>query len=90
MLDPTGDHTPVPFSIQPSSTLDGSDLQALDLRVLIHGPNIYSGYISLNGNLLNASRVMLGVLLIGGFGVFVGIVIGRLQRHFDRWRPAIR
>jgi hypothetical protein len=22
----------------------------LDLRVLVHGPNIYSGYISLNGN----------------------------------------
>jgi hypothetical protein len=50
VLDPTGDHTPVPFTIQPSSTLDGSDLQALDLRVLIHGPNIYSGFISLNGN----------------------------------------
>lgn len=46
-------------------------------------------YISLNGNLLNASRVMLGVLLIGAFGVTIGIVIGRLQRHFDRWRPAI-
>lgn len=46
-------------------------------------------YISLNGNLLNASRVMLGVLLIGAFGVGIGIVIGRLQRHFDRWRPAI-
>jgi hypothetical protein len=50
VLDPTGDHTPVPFTIQPSSTLDGSDLQALDLRVLIHGPNVYSGFISLNGN----------------------------------------
>jgi NitT/TauT family transport system permease protein len=47
-------------------------------------------YISLNGNLLNASRVMLGVLIIGAFGVFVGVVIGRLQRYFDRWRPAIR
>ena len=47
-------------------------------------------YISLNGSLLNASRVMLGVLLIGAFGVFVGVVIGRLQRYFDRWRPAIR
>ncbi len=47
-------------------------------------------YISLNGNLLNASRVMLGVLLVGAFGVFVGIVIGRIQRYFDRWRPAIR
>lgn len=47
-------------------------------------------YISLNGNLLNASRVMLGVLLIGVFGVFIGVVIGRIQRYFDRWRPAIR
>jgi hypothetical protein len=49
-LDPTGDYTPVPFSIQPSSTLDGSDLQALDVRVLVHGPNIYSGFVSLNGH----------------------------------------
>src|SRR5207248_9833753 len=48
VLDPTGDYTPVPFSVQPSSTLDGSDLQALDLRVLVHGPNIYSGFVSLN------------------------------------------
>jgi NitT/TauT family transport system permease protein len=47
-------------------------------------------YISLYGNMLNASRVMLGVLLIGVFGVFVGVVIGRIQRYFDRWRPAIR
>jgi ABC-type nitrate/sulfonate/bicarbonate transport system permease component len=47
-------------------------------------------YISVNGNTLNASRVMLGVLLVGLFGVFVGVVIGRLQRYFDRWRPAIR
>src|SRR5439155_7952307 len=50
VLDPTGDYTPVPFSVQPSSTLDGSDLQALDLRVLVHGPNIYSGFVSLNGH----------------------------------------
>src|SRR5207237_1236807 len=27
-----------------------SDLQALDLRVHIHGPYVYSGFISLNGN----------------------------------------
>jgi len=50
VLDPTGADTPVPFSIQPSSTLDGSDLQALDLRVLVHGPNVYSGFVSLNGH----------------------------------------
>jgi len=50
ILDPTGNDTPIPFTIQPSATLDGSDLQALDLRVHIHGPNVYSGFISLNGN----------------------------------------
>src|SRR2546421_5517461 len=43
VLDPTGNDTPIPFTIQPSATLDGSDLQALDLRVHIHGPNVYSG-----------------------------------------------
>jgi hypothetical protein len=50
VLDPTGNDTPIPFSIQPSATLDGSDLQALDLRVLVHGPYVYSGFISLSGN----------------------------------------
>lgn len=49
VLDPTGASTPVPFTIQPNASLDGSDLQALDLRVHIHGPNVYSGFISLSG-----------------------------------------
>ena len=50
ILDPTGADTPIPFTIQPSATLDGSDVQALDLRVHVHGPYVYSGFISLNGN----------------------------------------
>lgn len=50
LLDPTADHTPVPFTVQPNVALDGSDLQALDLRVHIHGPFVYSGFMSLNGN----------------------------------------
>jgi hypothetical protein len=49
VLDPTGASTPVPFTIQPNSSLDGSDLQALDLRVTIHGPNVYSGFVALSG-----------------------------------------
>jgi hypothetical protein len=49
VLDPTGNDTPVPFTIQPNVSLDGSDVQALDLRVHIHGPNVYSGFISLSG-----------------------------------------
>jgi len=49
VLDPTGNSTPVPFTIPANSANDGLDLQALDLRVHIHGPNVYSGFISLNG-----------------------------------------
>ncbi|HZC31526.1 MAG TPA: hypothetical protein VE261_08405 [Gaiellaceae bacterium] len=48
-LDPTGASTPVPFTIAPNSSLDGSDVQALDLRVHIHGPNVYSGFVALSG-----------------------------------------
>jgi hypothetical protein len=49
VLDPTGNDTPVPFTIQPNVSLDGSDVQALDLRVHVHGPYVYSGFVALNG-----------------------------------------
>jgi hypothetical protein len=49
LLDPTATATAVPFSITPNTSLDGSDIQALDLRVTIHGPNIYSGFVGLSG-----------------------------------------
>src|SRR6185437_12562521 len=49
LLDPTGNSTPVPFTITPNASLDGSDIQALDLRVTIHGPNVYSGFVALSG-----------------------------------------
>jgi len=46
-------------------------------------------YISLNGTTLNASRVMLGVLIIGLFGMTVGWIVRRLERRFEAWRPGI-
>ena len=49
VLDPTGASTPVPFTIAPNTSLDGSDVQAMDLRVTIHGPNVYSGFVALSG-----------------------------------------
>jgi hypothetical protein len=49
ILDPTGNSTPVPFTIAPNASLDGSDIQALDLRVTTHGPNVYSGFVALSG-----------------------------------------
>jgi hypothetical protein len=49
VLDPTGNSTPVPFTIPANAALSGSDIQALDLRVTIHGPNVYSGFVALSG-----------------------------------------
>ena len=46
-------------------------------------------YISENGSFLNSSRVMLGIALIGGFGVLIGELIRRLERRFEVWRPSI-
>lgn len=46
-------------------------------------------YISFNGSMLDTSRVMLGIVLLGAFGVFTGELIRRVERRFDKWRPAI-
>jgi hypothetical protein len=49
LLDPTGASTPVPFTIPANSSFAGADVQALDLRVTIEGPNVYSGFMALSG-----------------------------------------
>jgi hypothetical protein len=36
-------------TIHPNAALAGTDFQGLDLRVHIHGPQIYSGFIGLSG-----------------------------------------
>jgi len=49
VLDPTASSSPVPFTITPDAAYAGADVQALDLRVLVKGPYIYSGFIALSG-----------------------------------------
>jgi hypothetical protein len=49
VLNPTGANTPVPFTIPANASLNGLDIAALDLRVHVHGPNVYSGYMALSG-----------------------------------------
>lgn len=45
-------------------------------------------YISFAGVTLNSSRVMLGVILLGIFGIFMGELVRSMEERFDRWRPA--
>ena len=52
------------------------------------GGNAGIGYmINVAGQMLDTSRMMLGVVLLGVFGVVLGEVTRRVERRFDVWRP---
>lgn len=46
-------------------------------------------YISFFGTFLDTSRVMLGIVLFGVFGVIIGELIRVAERRFEVWRPEI-
>lgn len=47
-------------------------------------------YISLYGSLIDTSRVMLGIVLLGVFGVAIGELVRLIEMRFEVWRPEIR
>jgi len=46
-------------------------------------------YIEFYGTFLDTSRVMLGVVILGLFGVTLGELVRRLEKRFEVWRPEI-
>lgn len=46
-------------------------------------------YIEFNGQFLDTSRVMLGVVLLGLFGIALGEFVRRLEKRFEVWRPEL-
>ena len=81
--------TTVPFIITGVRLAAGRALVAVIIAEFI-ASNIGIGfYISFNGTLLQTSRVMLGVVLIGLFGMTVGQLIRRIEQRFDVWRPSL-
>jgi hypothetical protein len=49
LVTPTQTSYPVPFTIQPSGSLDRADLSGIDLRVHVEGPYAFSGFIGNSG-----------------------------------------
>ncbi|HEV2010512.1 MAG TPA: ABC transporter permease [Candidatus Limnocylindria bacterium] len=47
-------------------------------------------YIGFYGSLLDTSRVMLGVILLGAFGLAIGELVRLIEQRFEVWRPEIR
>ena len=46
-------------------------------------------YIEFYGTFLDTSRVMLGVVLLGLFGIVLGELVRRLEKKFEVWRPEL-
>lgn len=46
-------------------------------------------YINFSGTTLKTDQVMLGVIILGLFGLTMGEGVRRLERRFERWRPEI-
>jgi NitT/TauT family transport system permease protein len=82
--------TTVPFIISGVRLGAGRALVGVIIAEFIAANAGIGFYISFNGTTLNTSRVMLGIALLGIFGLTVGNVIRRVERRFDVWRPAIR
>jgi ABC-type nitrate/sulfonate/bicarbonate transport system permease component len=47
-------------------------------------------YINSSGTFLRTDRVMLGVIVLGLFGIVMGESIRRIENRFEAWRPAIK
>jgi ABC-type nitrate/sulfonate/bicarbonate transport system permease component len=47
-------------------------------------------YIGITGSFLDTSRVMLGIVIFGIFGVLIGELLRVVERRFEVWRPEIR
>ncbi len=46
-------------------------------------------YIGFHGVFLDTARVMLGVVLLGAFGIVLGELVRRIEKRFEVWRPEI-
>jgi hypothetical protein len=49
LITPLAADYPVAFTIQPNAALNGHDLSGIDLRVHVHGPYVFSGFIGNSG-----------------------------------------
>jgi hypothetical protein len=49
VLDPTADDNLINFTITPDRSLDQKDLSGIDLRLHLHGPYVFSGFVATNG-----------------------------------------
>jgi ABC-type nitrate/sulfonate/bicarbonate transport system permease component len=79
----------IPFIMTGLRLATGRALVGVVLAELIAANQGIGFLISISGTTLNTARMMVGVLLLGSFGVLIGEVMRRIEARFDVWRPQI-
>lgn len=79
----------VPFIMTGLRLASGRALVGVVLAELIAANQGIGFLISISGTTLNTARMMIGVLLLGIFGVLIGEVMRRIEARFDVWRPQL-
>ena len=79
----------IPFIMTGLRLASGRGLVGVVLAELIAANQGIGFLISISGTTLNTARMMIGVLLLGIFGVLIGEVMRRIEARFDVWRPRV-
>lgn len=77
----------VPFILSGLRIASGRALVGVVLAELIASNQGIGYMINVAGSTLNTGRVMLGVILLGLFGIALGEITRRVERRFEVWRP---
>lgn len=77
----------VPFILTGLRLASGRALVGVVIAELIASNQGIGFMITVAGATLNTGRLMLGVVLLGTFGVLMGEVMRRVEMKFEAWRP---
>ena len=79
----------LPFILTGLRLASGRALVGVVLAELIAANQGIGFLISVSGVTLNTARMMVGVILLGLFGVLLGELTRRVEQRFDAWRPQV-
>jgi ABC-type nitrate/sulfonate/bicarbonate transport system permease component len=78
----------LPYVLTGLRLASGRALVGVVLAELIAANQGIGFMINVAGSVLNTGRLMVGVLLLGIFGVLLGEVMRRVEQRFEVWRPS--
>lgn len=79
----------VPYILTGTRIAAGRGLVGVVIAELVSANVGIGYYITFYGTFLDTGRVMLGVVILGAFGVLFGEVVRAIEKRYEVWRPAL-